>query len=129
MPASPIRSFLMQLIQHTLLPIRNFWLVLIIGLLLLSSGGLVLAQPAAPATVTISGTFITIWGDPVPGSNSPGATTYYLTDANNPPTRLVIDPKILQAAGGNLALNQKRVRLSGTTTSGPGIAGNTTPVV
>src|SRR4051812_6868007 len=113
MPASPRpdHTGLLKQIPHRLfqkLP-QKLWILFIVGLVLLTSGGLAFAQPAPPASpISISGVFTTVWGDPPPGSNFPAITNYYITDSSNTTTRLLIDPAVLEAAGGSQALDRKR---------------------
>jgi len=72
--------------------------------------------PAAWAQSTVSGRFTTIWGDPVAGGNT--FDTYVLVDAAGSRTKLVVDPAVLRALGGPVALNLQQVTVTGQRLSG-----------
>ena len=64
-----------------------------------------------------TGWFHVVYVDP-PRGQRPPAPTYNLVDAQGRLTRLVVDEATLRAAGGPLALNRRRVSISGADLSG-----------
>ena len=67
---------------------------------------------ASAATVTVSGTLHIIQGDPKPGSSQPARTRYSLAGESGE-WNLEISDAVLTAAGGQRALNRKRVDVTG----------------
>lgn len=89
------------------------------------------AQPTAPAQ-TVSGTFQVFWGDP-PTPHEPPVTLFVLLGDDGSMTPLQAAESALERFGGPLALNQRRVLLSGVPTPaallrGPGTAGMRAPL-
>jgi M6 family metalloprotease-like protein len=68
---------------------------------------------AASETETYTGTFGIIWGDGSAGSGLT-AETYWLSDGAGLPLRLDLTPELAQPWGGPLALNGRRLTVTGT---------------
>ncbi|MGI8856529.1 MAG: hypothetical protein ACR2JW_12320 [Thermomicrobiales bacterium] len=114
--------------NHTCLRLalrRSLATVVLLGLLL-GSG---VQIGAASGQVTLSGVFSVVIGDPPPGSALPPKTTYRLTDAAGKTTELRLDAKVLQAAGGSLALNRTQVTVMAAPATTTTQVGGSTPVV
>ncbi len=62
----------------------------------------------------ITGWFSVIWGDGAPGSNTSPTSVLLLTDDNGQSTRIQLDETELEAAGGILTFNRRRVAIKGT---------------
>ncbi len=84
---------------------------------------------AASGSVALSGVFSVVIGDPPPGSALPPKTTYRLTDDAGAMTELRLDAKVLQAAGGSLALNGAHVTVAGAPVPATAQVGGSAPVV
>lgn len=68
--------------------------------------------------ITLVGWFTIIWGDPAPGSAEGSAQTYWLIDEKGQATQLVLDEAMTRSLGGSLALNRKRVQVTGRAREG-----------
>ena len=80
-----------------------------------SGGGAFGATPsAAQAGLTaVAGTLTVVWGDPQPGSGGTSQEIIQLTEDNGQVSRLEIDDKTAQAAGGIVGLDRERVKVVG----------------
>ena len=66
--------------------------------------------PQPPTLVTITGWFTTVWN---------GGEHYFITDDQGITTRLLLDEEITTPLGGPLALDRKKVTVSGEIVSDP----------
>ncbi|HEX6100974.1 MAG TPA: Calx-beta domain-containing protein [Thermoanaerobaculia bacterium] len=85
-------------------------------LLFLSSWPLSAADTTTPSTVT--GTLVIVWGDGPPGTDEEHEVGLLTTD-DGQTIRIVLNDVVVQNSGGILALNRKRVTVTGVWT-GPG---------
>jgi M6 family metalloprotease-like protein len=111
----------------TLAKSRLFSLVVIAAIVLVSFAGSARAGDAASAeqTATLTGWLTVIWGDGEPGSGY-STKEYWLNQESGEVTVLLIDDKLISAAGGLLAVNGKRVTVSGPVRMNAAGAGPTT---
>jgi hypothetical protein len=111
----------------TLAKSRLFSLVVIAAIVLVSFAGSARAGDAASAeqTATLTGWLTVIWGDGEPGSDY-STMEYWLNQDSGEVTVLLIDDKLISKAGGLLAVNGKRVTVSGPLRLAAAGAGPTT---
>ncbi len=82
------------------------------------------APVAQSSQVTLSGTLLTVWGDPAPGVNTAQTTTYSLVDDNGKQYELRFDPRLNERL---VSLYTRRITLSGSLSQGPttnGVSGD-----
>lgn len=70
--------------------------------------------PVHARSSEITGWFSVIWGDGAPGSNTSPTSVLLLTDDNGQSTHIQLDETELEAAGGILTFNRRRVAIKGT---------------
>ncbi len=111
----------------TLAKSRLFSLVVIAAIVFVSFAGNARAGDAASAeqTATLTGWLTVIWGDGEPGSGY-STMEYWLNQDSGEVTVLLIDDKLISKAGGLLAINGKRVTVSGPLRLAAAGAGPTT---
>jgi hypothetical protein len=111
----------------TLAKSRLFSLVVIAAIVFVSFAGSARAGDAASAeqTATLTGWLTVIWGDGEPGSGY-STMEYWLNQDSGEVTVLLIDDKLISKAGGLLAVNGKRVTVSGPLRLAAAGAGPTT---
>jgi hypothetical protein len=111
----------------TLAKSRLFSLVVIAAIVFVSFAGSARASDAASAeqTATLTGWLTVIWGDGEPGSDY-STMEYWLNQDSGKVTALLIDDKLISKAGGLLAVNGKRVTVSGLLRLAAAGAGPTT---
>ncbi len=111
----------------TLAKSRLFSLVVIAAIVFVSFAGSARAGDAASAeqTATLTGWLTVIWGDGEPGSDY-STMEYWLNQDSGEVTVLLIDDKLISKAGGLLAINGKRVTVSGPLRLAAAGAGPTT---
>jgi hypothetical protein len=91
---------------------RFFFVFNIIAVLsLLIQGGFVRARGAA-SNVIIEGTFITIWGDGLPGFGEQ-SMSYFLSNTGNDNIQLVINSDLMTSVGGPMRLNRQVIIVQG----------------
>ena len=95
-------------------------LFIVLFLILITAASLQAAPVSPPTliemgnnTATLNGWFAVIWADGKPGIQL-SYEEYWLTPDDGHMTRLQIDPALLQALGGSVALNDQRVQVQGT---------------
>jgi len=111
----------------TLAKSRLFSLVVIAAIVFVSFAGSARAGDAASAeqTATLTGWLTVIWGDGEPGSDY-STMEYWLNQDSGEVTVLLIDDELISKAGGLLAINGKRVTVSGPLRLAAAGAGPTT---
>lgn len=80
-------------------------------LLLLSSSWLLFAAEAIPPS-TVTGTLNIVWGDGRPGTDE-GHEVAFVTTDDGETIQVLLDDAVVRNAGGLLALNRKRVTITG----------------
>jgi M6 family metalloprotease-like protein len=106
--------------------VRVTSLFIIAAIVIVSFAGNVRASTStSEPAVTLTGWLTVIWGDGEPGSGY-STKEYWLNQESGEVTVLLIDDKLISAAGGLLAVNGKRVTVSGPLRLAAAGAGPTT---
>jgi M6 family metalloprotease-like protein len=99
--------------------------IVLLLVVLLVGGNTLRAVDVLAQQTTLTGTFTMLFFDPPPGSGGTGGVRYRVTDDTGKTVPLQIAPAVLQAAGGGMALDRRRVTVVGT--PGPTTRANATP--
>ena len=92
---------------------RSLGIAKICGVLFLLGAWLASAQPAAAQPQTLSGWFTLTVADELTESGLVSETTYALTEDSGERHELFLDPALLKPLGGPVALNRRRVAVTG----------------
>ena len=106
--------------------VNSIFISFIAAIVIVSFAGNVRASTStSEPAVTLTGWLTVIWGDGEPGSGY-STMEYWLNQDSGEVTVLLIDDKLISKAGGLLAVNGKRVTVSGPLRLAAAGAGPTT---